>query len=233
MKIILLSAAMLLSAPWVLAQSSTPAVTLWTEAQYAAITYEWKNDAGELKVSKLTDEATHPNQIKALLEKVYYDPSIPGTKTIPVDEVGGTADIPYGYVHYVEGVNPGSTIAGGEKVFNRKWFSNWKTDYLVQEGVRFNDMQVKPGADEKYRCDVNGLTVLLVEVKDDFVRPNQNYNNPDYQDVIEEAAAAFKRVKLLPNGVRVGEGTDSARSVFSYQGDLNRFYFISKGKPSH
>lgn len=47
------------------------------KAFYDAITYTWDGENGTV-TSKLTDKATDPYQIIALLEKVYGDPRIPG-----------------------------------------------------------------------------------------------------------------------------------------------------------
>ena len=42
-----------------------------SKAYYDAITYTWTDDGGNTVTSKLTDKATDPYQIIALLEKVY------------------------------------------------------------------------------------------------------------------------------------------------------------------
>ncbi len=49
-----------------------------SKAYYDAITYTWTDDGGNTVTSKLTDKATDPYQIIALLEKVYGDPRVPG-----------------------------------------------------------------------------------------------------------------------------------------------------------
>lgn len=47
-------------------------------AEYEAITYEWTDAQGASHISKLTDVATDPYQIVALLRFAYCDPRVPG-----------------------------------------------------------------------------------------------------------------------------------------------------------
>ena len=49
-----------------------------TFAQYEAITYDWVDEQGRSHTSKLTDVATDPYQIVALLRTAYCDPRVPG-----------------------------------------------------------------------------------------------------------------------------------------------------------
>lgn len=55
-------------------------------AYYARFTYNWTDDAGQTHTARLTDVATNPRQIYAMIAKVYSDPKIPGKhKSSPVD----------------------------------------------------------------------------------------------------------------------------------------------------
>lgn len=55
-------------------------------AYYAQFTYNWTDDAGQTHTARLTDVATNPRQIYAMIAKVYSDPKIPGKhKSSPVD----------------------------------------------------------------------------------------------------------------------------------------------------
>lgn len=74
----------------------------------------------------------------------------------------------------------------------------------------------------------NGYTVFLVKVKDSATtEPYYVYN---WADQINYFDTHIDEVQLLTDGTRLNEGTDDAGTMFSYSGDLNRFYFISKGK---
>lgn len=74
----------------------------------------------------------------------------------------------------------------------------------------------------------NGYTVFLVKVKDSATtEPDYVYN---WADQINYFDTHIDEVQLLTDGTRLNEGTEDAGTMFSYSGDLNRFYFISKGK---
>lgn len=79
----------------------------------------------------------------------------------------------------------------------------------------------------------NGYSVLLVKLHDGL------NSNPleRIQDTTVNAAdlrnyfqTYIKEVQLLTDGLRVNEGTNTAGTLFAYTGDLNRFYFLGKGK---
>lgn len=74
----------------------------------------------------------------------------------------------------------------------------------------------------------NGYTVLLVKVK------NGSTSEPRYTSTWDEVINYFDthidEVQLLTDGTRLNENSDDAGTMFSYSGELNRFYFISKGK---
>ena len=57
-------------------------------AYYDAITYQWTDASGVIHENAITDTATDPNQIYALLKKVYCDPNIPGPKYSAYDQNG-------------------------------------------------------------------------------------------------------------------------------------------------
>lgn len=74
----------------------------------------------------------------------------------------------------------------------------------------------------------NGYTVMLVKVKSDAT------DFPSYtstaQGLIDSCFSKYESIELLTDGLRVGEGTSNAGTIFAYTGTLNRFFFISKGK---
>lgn len=74
----------------------------------------------------------------------------------------------------------------------------------------------------------NGYTVCLVKVKDELPSASAYFNNQ--QQTTDYLGQCIDGVDLLTDGLRVDEGGDQAGTVFSYTGELNRFFFISKGK---
>ncbi len=79
--------------------------------------------------------------------------------------------------------------------------------------------------------DENGYTVLLVKLKNDV--DYENTQAPKYtmskDELIDYFDTYVDELQLLTDGLRVGSD-NTAGTVFSYTGDLNRFYFIGKGK---
>lgn len=75
--------------------------------------------------------------------------------------------------------------------------------------------------------DYNGYTVMLVKVKNDAT------DFPVYTTTAtalkDSCFSKYESIELLTDGLRVGSGS-SAGTVFAYTGDLNRFFFIGKGK---
>ena len=78
--------------------------------------------------------------------------------------------------------------------------------------------------------DEAGYTVLLVKLQDDLS------NVPEYTEtettipLREYFTKYVKEIDLLTDGIRVNNNTGT---VFSYTGDLNKFYLIGKGKPAY
>lgn len=76
----------------------------------------------------------------------------------------------------------------------------------------------------------NGYTVFLVKVKDGVTYDDDDNFTSSWSDVVSYFNKYIDGIELLTDGVRVGGTTSNAGTVFTYTGNLNRFYFISKGK---
>ncbi len=82
--------------------------------------------------------------------------------------------------------------------------------------------------------DYNGYTVFLVKAKDNIEKLPNNYTYSWNKDgsitsLINYFDTYIDEVELLTDGLRLNEGTDDAGTMFSYSGELNKFYFLSKG----
>ena len=81
--------------------------------------------------------------------------------------------------------------------------------------------------------DEAGYTILLVKLQDELD------NVPEYTEtettitLREYFTNYIKEIDLLTDGMRVDEGSSDAGTVFAYTGDLNKFYFIGKGKMAY
>lgn len=75
----------------------------------------------------------------------------------------------------------------------------------------------------------NGYTVMLVKLNDEATTTPPSYT-ADESELESYFDTYVDEIKLLTDGLRVGENTPNVGTIFSYTGRLNRFYFISKGK---
>ena len=79
--------------------------------------------------------------------------------------------------------------------------------------------------------DYNAYTVFLVKVKDyEGTLSTSMMSTETTDDIINLFTNYIDGIELLTDGLRVGEDTETAGTVFAYTGVLNRFYFIGKGK---
>ena len=178
------------------------------KAYYDAITYTWQDANSHTVTSKLTDKATDPYQIIALLETVYGDARVPG---------------PY-YSAYGQWTNNGSWIRPNYSLDNTV-----RTDPVDYSSITTNGWNVTGN-----KPNEEGYTVLIVAVKNDF---NPDVNNHRYAGSITDKAAlvsyiqeSVDYVQLLTDGLRMDEGTEKAGTMFAIEGNLNRFFFLSKGQ---
>ena len=79
--------------------------------------------------------------------------------------------------------------------------------------------------------DYAGYTIFLVKVKDGVSgAPQTTWTWNNNNSLINFFDTYIDEVELLTDGTRLNEGTNDAGTMFSYSGELNRFYFIGKGK---
>lgn len=123
-----------------------------------------------------------------------------------------------------------------------------ETHYITEAGGTFPNYPYQYGADvwNDYGTlnmpDYNGYSIFLLKLTD-FDEIKQEEDEDAYwetyaertvqykpQDLIDLFDKYFASIELLTDGLRVGENTETSGTVFAYQGALNRFYFIGKGK---
>ena len=197
--LLLLSAllSMLFFKPPVSAQS-----VVKSKAYYDAITYTWNGDGGTTVTSKLTDKATDPYQIIALLEKVYGDPRVPG----PYYSAYGSWKSGLYYYTYNEGrcdeVYYGPVTTNGWNVTATKPYEEGYTVLLVAVKNGFNP---------------------------DLNNPRYVSQIANYRDLVQYISESIDFVQLLTDGMRVGSD-ENAGTLFPVQGSFNRFFFLGKGQ---
>ena len=137
-----------------------------------------------------------------------------GTITIP-NSLFSSASTIYVYVYAANGSSYGTasiSINGLQATLSNVWDIYY---------ISFDSQIENPPS-------YNGYTVMLVKVKDDAI--DFPYSTSTSQELIDGCFSKYESIEMLTDGLRVGEGTSNAGTVFAYTGDLNRFFFISKGK---
>ena len=173
-----------------------------SKAYYDAITYTWNGDGGTTVTSKLTDKATDPYQIIALLEKVYGDPRVPG---------------PY-YSAY-----------GSWKKSGRKYtYNEGRCDEVYYGPVTTNGWNVT--ATKPYEEGYTVLLVAVKNgFNPDLNNPRYVSQIANYRDLVQYISESIDFVQLLTDGMRVGSDKN-AGTLFPVQGSFNRFFFLGKGQ---
>ena len=174
------------------------------KAYYDAITYQWTDASGVSHTNALTDEATDPYQIVALLKKVYCDPNVPGPLYSAYDKDGNRErSVYYG------------PIAGGWNISANDVTPPYEEGYTILMVALNNDITTY-GGDTPQGSGWWSNTY------------NSNFftNTNDLIDYIRNNIAC---VQLLTDGLRVGSGMMSG-TTFNISGEYNRFFVIGKGQ---
>ena len=173
------------------------------KAYYDAITYQWTDASGVSHENAITDEATDPHQIVALLKKVYCDPNIPGPRYSAYDK-DGNRERP---VYY-------GAVGGGWNISANDVTPPYEEGYTILM-VALNNHITTYGGDTQQGGLWGGTY-------------NSNFftNTNDLIDYISDNIAA---VQLLTDGLRVGSGMMSG-TTFNISGEYNRFFVLGKGQ---
>ena len=206
-------------------------------------TYTWTDSEGSHE-STLADVATKPEQMIAMIQKVYTDPTIPGNLKRGFSSKGRNE--PYNDVAYT-GV--GTIVHDGSSDFNSASHYSWADGYgWGISGNTGNTTHTQYGYDEtfmahysymdstKYLPNENGLTLLLVEIKDDYTLNsylnkiyNTTYDTP-YDMLKAQFAESVKSIRVVKEAKRTGEGVNSG-TLFKIDCDkMNKFFLIAKGQ---
>ena len=182
---------------------------------FEGITYTYPINVAEQyrKSATLDKVATDPDQIIAMLRKVYMDRTIPGIYT------------------------RGYTSAGvAEDAVNYGGVGSYSRIYGYQDDYGWNIPITSRNNTTDYKPYVEGYTVLLVEMQDNCQYENyENVNVSDYESLRAEIARVVKSVRILTESKRKyqNESVSNNGTLFKIDCDhLNRFFLISKGKPN-
>ena len=188
------------------------------ENDFQNITYNWTDSEGN-HTNNLAEIATTPEQMIALMKKVYTDTSIPGNIYRGHTASGVLEDDLVSY----PGIGNGWDISAGT---------------VEVGGTSYSD----PTA---YVPEKEGLTVLLVEMNDSAVAvqraiekglPTTISGNSTYQttstysDLVNQFYVMFKSVRVLTSSKIMGAGNDGG-TLFKIDCDqMNRFFLLAKGR---
>ena len=199
------------------------------EAFFAGITYKWPINADEAsqKESNLAEIATDPDQIIAMLRKVYMDQTIPGNYYRGYPSTSSTGlEVNYSAVGTLTSGNTALTAfddSYGWDIQPKK--AGEDILYNSSYGYYLNPKQFWP----KYE----GVTLLLLEMVDDFdprAIPTGGDPTHDYAKLRDYFERSIKSARVVTDAKRVGSGDDAA-TLFKIDCDkMNKFCFIAKGQ---
>ena len=172
------------------------------KAYYDAITYQWNDASGVTHENSITDEATDPYQIVALLKKVYCDPNLPGPRYSAYSSNGTRErEVYYG------------AVDGGWNISASDVTPPYEEGYTILM-VALN----------------NNITTYGGYTPQGFWN-NTYYSNffTNTNDLINYIRNNIAAVQLLADGLRVGSGEMSG-TTFNISGEYNRFFILGKGQ---
>ena len=182
------------------------------KAYYDAITYTWTGADGVTHENAITEEATDPYQIVALLKKIYCDPRLPGPHQSAYDKDGARErDVYYG------------PVAGGWDISADDVITPYEDGYTLLM-VAVNDNLNLYGGDTEQQTGTTGW--LFPRPTYDTFASNFYTNTSDLIGYIRDNVSS---VLLLTDGLRIGSGED-AGTAFNVSGTYDRFFMIGKGQ---
>lgn len=228
--------------------------------------YTWIDANGKEHTSNLLDIATEPEQMIAMLRKVYMEKAIPGNKIRGYkndaasdalsDPTKKDKDI-YPLVSYPA---VGQVVEQVAENYPAVWEDTygWNIPNDATEFPILTDSRTYKPKDSsqnttwyydyldpnEYMPTEEGVTLLLVELKDSADMPLDSNNKPvdvagnsSYSSIsgglsLVDKFAAFKSVRIITTFKEL-ENTDSAKvgTLFKIDADkLNRFFLLAKGK---
>lgn len=214
--------------------------------------YSWTDDNGDTHSSSLKDPATDPNQMIAMIREIYTNKNLPGNLRRGFDANGGD-NTPNNDVYYtgVGGIKlkDGATnyMSSGSYDFDDIYgwgiTGNIATpakvtlddagDYAgYTDDVYYTHMQLN-----QYKPNDEGLTLLLVELKDTYVDGSNDAIYADetsYATENDRLKAYFqntvKSIRVITGYKRTGEGVNSGTLFKIDCNQMNKFFLLAKGQ---
>jgi hypothetical protein len=182
------------------------------KAYYDAISYQWTDASGASHTSALTDVATNPYQIVAMLKKVYCDPRVPGSKYTSYSKNGARErEVYYG------------AVDGGWNISASDVTPPYEEGYTILM-VAVKDNLSLVGSDTQQQTGTSGWL---------FPQPTYGTFSSNFftttAQLINYVSNNIASVQLLVDGLRIGEG-EHMGTTFNISGNYNRFFMLGKGQ---
>lgn len=214
--------------------------------------YDWYmdgNTANEKHTNTLGDEepATEPDQIIAMLREVYMNPNIPGNKKRGFTE-GGLDDhdnkVLYTGVGELERTGTGQS---GARFVDKFGWNIPSTEPIIYNTYTDNNnytWNVWKMDQDEYEPTDEGLTLLLIELKDNFTLTDIKDENgtvvfpaltfdtslTGYAQLRDYISKTIKSARVIKNAKRTGEGLEAGTLFKIDCKKMNKFYLIAKGQ---
>ncbi len=163
---------------------------------------------------------------------LYYssDSNNGGYIRIPASVVNGYSNVTVSVTGYCS-----SSVTGDGYGYYRRFMVNHQAkEFTSASTAQTYTFSISPSSTGSVTKPIeNGYTTLLVKLKDDTLCSVDDEYTHSWADLVHYFDTYYDGIELLTDGVRVGGTTSNAGTVFSYSGNLNRFYFISKGKMAY
>lgn len=201
---------------------------------YDNIPYTWTDSEGNEHTSLLSEIATDPDQMIALMREVYTNKNLPGPWYRGYDADGNVETaypVAYPAIGTVSrygtiGVAENYTYDGSSNGWNIPHDeANYPFDLLYHNSSSHNYYKALNG--NEYKPNEEGLTLLLVEMKDGVTSSTVS-NTASLRNVF---SGMFKSVRVITNSKRVTNNNGVEGTLFKIDCDkMNRFFFLGKGR---
>ena len=202
---------------------------------YDGIEYTWTDSENVEHTSTLGEIATDPDQMIALMREVYTNKALPGPFYRGYD-ANGNVETAYPVAYPAIGT---VTRFGAYGVANNYTYNDagwgithdeaaYPFDVLYESSSSNNVYKALNGSE--YKPNEEGLTLLLVEMKDGVTHATVGNSVTSASGLRNVFDKMFKSVRVITHSKRFGQGAE-AGTLFKIDCDkMNRFFFLGKGR---
>lgn len=210
---------------------------------FEGITYKWTDEKGNKRRSNLSEVATEPNQIIAMIKEVYTNQSIPGNYKRGCDANGNFtedwSDVNYPAIGTLS-YDGSSTASSYTNPNNYSWVDtygwgidtkkpvicNVNTSYSTTYPTYYTHFD-----QTEYKPFNEGVTLLLIEVADGYDLNTYTFPTSSGLEYLKSViGTTIKSARVVTQAMRVGEDRKKG-TLFNVECDkMNKFFFMAKGQ---